>query len=56
MPRFEIPTKVKVDDEMWTPESGLVTAALKLQRNPLREHYNGEGGLLEQMDYRFPTD
>jgi long-chain acyl-CoA synthetase len=50
---FEIPKKVKVDDEMWTPESGLVTAALKLQRNPLRTFYNGEGGLLAQMDYRF---
>jgi long-chain acyl-CoA synthetase len=53
MPTFEIPTKVKIDDEMWTPESGLVTAALKLQRIPLRNHYNEAGGLLEQMDYRF---
>jgi len=52
---FEIPSQVKVDDEMWTPESGLVTAALKLQRNPLREFYNGEGNLLDQMDYRFPA-
>merc|ERR1712226_571054 len=52
---FEIPKKVKVTDEIWTPESGLVTASLKLQRNPLREHYNKPGDLLEQMDYRFPT-
>jgi long-chain acyl-CoA synthetase len=52
---FEIPKKVKVTDEVWTPETGLVTASLKLQRNPLREHYNKPGGLLEQMDYRFPT-
>uniref|UniRef100_A0A7S4RJ72 AMP-dependent synthetase/ligase domain-containing protein n=1 Tax=Alexandrium monilatum TaxID=311494 RepID=A0A7S4RJ72_9DINO len=51
--RFEIPTKVKVDDAKWTPETGLVTASLKLQRNPLRNYYNGAGGLLEQMDYRF---
>lgn len=47
--RFEIPTKAKVDDTVWTPESGLVTASLKVQRNPLRAHYNAEGGLLEQM-------
>jgi len=53
---FEIPRKVKVTDEIWTPESGLVTASLKLQRNPLREHYNKEGSLLEQMGYRFPTN
>jgi len=53
--RFEIPTKVKVTDEIWTPETGLVTASLKLQRNPLRNHYNEPGGLLEQMDYRFPA-
>mmetsp|Transcript_73989 Transcript_73989/g.217107 ORF Transcript_73989/g.217107 Transcript_73989/m.217107 type:complete len:723 (-) Transcript_73989:126-2294(-) len=53
--RFEIPTKVKVDQEIWTPESGLVTASLKLQRNPLRTYYNGPGGLLEKMDYSFPS-
>mmetsp|Transcript_52642 Transcript_52642/g.145944 ORF Transcript_52642/g.145944 Transcript_52642/m.145944 type:complete len:716 (-) Transcript_52642:408-2555(-) len=52
--RFEIPTKVKVDEAVWTPETGLVTASMKLQRNPLRAHYNEPGGLLEQMDYRFP--
>merc|ERR1712107_516406 len=51
--RFEIPSKLKVDEEIWTPESGLVTASLKVQRNPLREHYNQAGGLLEQMDYQF---
>ena len=36
-------------------ENGLVTASMKLQRNPLREHYNGPGGLLDQMGYRFPA-
>jgi len=51
---FEIPTKVKVTDDIWTPETGLVTASLKVQRNPLRNHYNGPGGLLEAMDYSFP--
>merc|ERR1712083_836393 len=51
--RFEIPTKVKVDDMVWTPESGLATASLKLQRNPLRNYYNGPGGLLTQLDYQF---
>jgi len=52
--RFEIPTKVKVDDEIWTPESGLVTASFKVQRNTLRQFYNKPGGLLDQMGYRFP--
>jgi len=53
--KFEIPKKAKVcDGEPWTPETGLVTASLKVQRIPLREHYNGEGGLLEKMDYKFP--
>merc|ERR1712194_678026 len=52
--RFEIPTKVKVDELVWNPENGLTTASLKLQRNPLRNHYNGQGGLLDQMGYRFP--
>lgn len=53
--RFEVPTKVKVDETIWTPETGLVTASMKVQRNPLREHYNGEGGLLEAMDYKFAS-
>jgi len=52
--KFEIPTKVKVDEEIWTPDNGLVTASMKLQRNPLRKHYNEPGGLLDQMGYRFP--
>jgi long-chain acyl-CoA synthetase len=51
--KFEIPTKVKVDDEIWTPDNGLTTASMKLQRNPLRNHYNNPGGLLDQMNYRF---
>lgn len=51
--RFEIPTKVKVDDLVWTPENGLTTASMKIQRNPLRTHYNGPGGLLAQMGYEF---
>merc|ERR1712048_1408725 len=52
--RFEIPTKVKIDDDLvWTPENGFATASLKVQRNPLRKHYNEPGGLLEQMGYRF---
>lgn len=53
--KFEIPTKIKVDELVWTPESGMVTASMKLQRNPLRDHYNQAGGLLSQMDYLFPS-
>eukprot|EP00928_Gymnodinium_smaydae_P088714 TRINITY_DN72777_c0_g1_i1.p1 TRINITY_DN72777_c0_g1~~TRINITY_DN72777_c0_g1_i1.p1 ORF type:complete len:731 (-),score=125.46 TRINITY_DN72777_c0_g1_i1:284-2476(-) len=51
--RFEIPTKVRIDDAIWTPESGLVTASLKIQRTAMRKHYNSEGGLLAEMDYGF---
>ena len=51
--RHEIPKDVRVDDEIWTPESGLVTASLKVARNPLREFYNET--LLKDMDYQFPT-
>jgi len=52
--RFEIPTKVMIDDLIWTAEIGLVTASMKVQRNPLRSHYNAQGGLLDKMGYRFP--
>jgi long-chain acyl-CoA synthetase len=30
--KFEIPTKITLSPEIWTPESGLVTAAFKLKR------------------------
>jgi long-chain acyl-CoA synthetase len=40
--RFEIPTKCYVTDIEWTPESGLVTAALKLKRNELNAHYKAQ--------------
>ncbi|ONK58200.1 uncharacterized protein A4U43_C09F9450 [Asparagus officinalis] len=37
--KFEIPAKIKLMEEAWTPESGLVTAALKLKREVLRKRF-----------------
>ncbi|XP_041949850.1 long-chain-fatty-acid--CoA ligase 4b isoform X3 [Alosa sapidissima] len=37
--RFEIPTKVCLSPEPWTPETGLVTDAFKLKRTELKQHY-----------------
>jgi len=53
-PRFEIPAKLRVDDLVWTSQNGLLTAAQKIQRHRLRNHYNDRGGVLDMMDYRFP--
>ncbi|XP_019249337.1 PREDICTED: long chain acyl-CoA synthetase 8 [Nicotiana attenuata] len=44
--KFELPAKIKLIPESWTPESGLVTAALKLKREPLKARYKNE---LEKM-------
>lgn len=37
--KFEIPAKIKLMSEPWTPESGLVTAALKLKREEIRKRF-----------------
>jgi len=38
--RFEIPAKIKLLSELWTPESGLVTAALKLKRDIIKKTFS----------------
>lgn len=37
--RFEIPKKIRLCAEPWTPETGLVTDAFKLKRKELKTHY-----------------
>ncbi|XP_056139266.1 long-chain-fatty-acid--CoA ligase 3a [Lampris incognitus] len=37
--RFEIPRKIRLSPEPWTPETGLVTDAFKLKRKELKTHY-----------------
>ena len=36
---FEIPSRIKLVSETWTPDSGLVTAALKIRRHQVKEFY-----------------
>ncbi|XP_022638022.1 long chain acyl-CoA synthetase 9, chloroplastic isoform X2 [Vigna radiata var. radiata] len=40
--KFEIPAKIKLLSDPWTPESGLVTAALKLKREAIKKTFNEE--------------
>ncbi|KAK9691235.1 hypothetical protein RND81_09G184400 [Saponaria officinalis] len=40
--KFEIPAKIKLIAEPWTPESGLVTAALKLKREQLKTKFKSD--------------
>lgn len=37
--RFEIPRKIRLSPDPWTPETGLVTDAYKLKRKELKSHY-----------------
>ena len=40
--KFEIPAKIKLLPDPWTPESGLVTAALKLKREQVKAKFKDE--------------
>ncbi|KAL5204550.1 hypothetical protein ABZP36_009421 [Zizania latifolia] len=40
--KFEIPAKIKLIEEPWTPESGLVTAALKLKREVIKKAHHDD--------------
>ncbi|ESQ37016.1 hypothetical protein EUTSA_v10002409mg [Eutrema salsugineum] len=40
--KFEIPAKIKLLPEPWTPESGLVTAALKIKREQIKSKFKDE--------------
>ncbi|XP_073285950.1 long chain acyl-CoA synthetase 9, chloroplastic-like [Primulina huaijiensis] len=40
--KFEIPARIKLLSEAWTPESGLVTAALKLKREVIRKTFSDD--------------
>lgn len=40
--RFEIPGAVKLCEEQWSPDMGLVTAAFKLKRKAVQERYQHE--------------
>ncbi len=37
--RMEIPTKIKLCSEEWNPDSGFITAALKLKRKSIQNFY-----------------
>ena len=37
--KFEIPRRIKLVAETWTPDSGLVTAALKIRRQQVKDFY-----------------
>lgn len=42
MERFEIPRKIRLIPEPWTPETGLVTDAFKLKRKELKTHFKDD--------------
>jgi long-chain acyl-CoA synthetase len=37
--RFEIPAKIKLVEEVWLPDTGLVTDTMKLKRKPIENFY-----------------
>ena len=48
--RMEIPTKIKICSEEWTPDSGLVTAAFKIRRKDIQNYYKADINRLYGID------
>jgi long-chain acyl-CoA synthetase len=44
--KMETPTKIILCPEEWTPDSGLVTAAMKIRRRNIQDHYKRDINLL----------
>ncbi|KAK8541652.1 hypothetical protein V6N13_137754 [Hibiscus sabdariffa] len=40
--KFEVPAKIKLVADAWTPESGVVTAALKIKREQIKARFKDE--------------
>jgi long-chain acyl-CoA synthetase len=40
--RFEIPQKIRICHEIWTPDCGLVTDAFKLKRKNIQLQYQND--------------
>ncbi len=49
----EIPLKIKLCCEEWLPESGLVTAALKIRRKKIQEYYSMDINLMHGIEKAF---
>ncbi|CAF4629503.1 unnamed protein product [Rotaria sp. Silwood2] len=50
--RFETPQRIKIVTESWTPETGLVTDALKLKRKAIEQKYKDD---IEDLYQEKPT-
>lgn len=40
--KTEIPSKILVVSEEWSPDSGMVTAAMKIRRRNIEDHYKND--------------
>ena len=50
--KFEIPKQIYLTTEPWTPDSGLVTAAMKLKRKEIENRYSAQ---ISQMYSKMTT-
>ncbi|CAF3741350.1 unnamed protein product, partial [Rotaria magnacalcarata] len=53
--RFETPQRIKIVKEAWTPETGLVTDALKLKRKAIEQKYKFDIELLYEENQQKST-
>lgn len=50
--KYEIPNRILISSQEWTPDNGFVTVSLKIRRHEILKHYASEIEMLYEADHQ----